>query len=77
MTKFRVTDSQAEYDSAATLEIIRERHVSVAAYCREHEFNLRNFYSALRGVRGRTRKGSKAALIVKQLDEAGLLVRKA
>lgn len=73
----RAPQTDAEYDSQATLARIRERHqCSISAYCREHGFEHRTFYSALQGVRGRVRKGSKAAKIINHLDEVGLLVRK-
>ena len=64
-----------EYDARATLEQVRARYGSVAEYVRQMELNPQMFYSAVRGDRGRTRKGSVAAQVIYRLDEQGLLVK--
>lgn len=66
-----------QVDSTATAEAVRSRYGSVREFCRQAAVHPDTFYLALRGKRGRTRKGSDAALVLKRLASEGLLVRAA
>jgi hypothetical protein len=60
-------------DPAATVEAVRNRYGSVREFCRQVQVHPDTFYLALRGKRGRTRKYSDAALVLKRLESEGLL----
>lgn len=60
-------------DPAATAEAVRCRYGSVREFCRRIGVHPDTFYLALRGKRGRTRRGSDAALVLMWLESEGLL----
>jgi hypothetical protein len=64
-----------QVNPTATAEAVRSRYGSVREFCRQADVHPDTFYLALRGRRGRTRKGSDAALVLMWLESEGLLVR--
>jgi hypothetical protein len=63
-----------EVDVSATLDAVRAKHESIRAYCRHIKIHPDTFYLALRGKRGRTRKGSQSAQVMRRLEKDNLLV---
>jgi hypothetical protein len=64
-----------QVDSPATAAAVRRRYGSVREFCRQVAVHPDTFYLALRGKRGRIRRDSNAARILKRLEAEGLLIR--
>jgi len=62
-------------DKPATLEAIRKKYGSVAAFCREVPIHPRLFYKALAEDLGRCRRSSFSRDAMELLESEGLMVR--
>ena len=62
-------------DKRATLEAIRDKYVSVMAFCREGPIHPRLFYKALAEGLGECRRESFSKTAMERLRSEGLLVR--
>ena len=63
-------------DKPATLEAIRGKYVSVAAFCRAVPIHPRLFYKALAEGLGECRRHSFSKTAMERLKAEGLLVRR-